>query len=125
MRTRMLLAVSLLLTVVLAPGCWEQEPPTSKARENYVARVREAQELTDEAEQLYHEATQLDLGSERTALLKKAYSLADRAMVILNKLDDKYGNYDVPEEQVPTYVPVLRKCTKVIGDIQKIMPVKD
>lgn len=108
--------VAIILAVLC--GCETVKPPPDNS---YEKQVNEASGLTDRAEQIYHEAVKLYIGSERNGKMKKAYKLASTAMEMLNKLDEKYGGTEVPAGRIPIHVPVYEKCTKVIAKIVKGM----
>ena len=113
------LTLSILICIC---GC-EDFGTGPEPQQDYAKQVSEAQGLIDRVEKLYHEATGLELGPERTSKLKEAYRLADRAMVILNKLDDQFGGREVPPGEVLAHKPLMRKLSRLLSDIVKIMPV--
>jgi hypothetical protein len=125
MRQEYICMLAVVLAGLLLPGC-DSSGDEHGGRKTYQDRVREAEELKDRAEKLYLDAMSYESATEqRNTLLRKAYDEGEKAMDILNGLDEQFGQRAVPEGEVLAHKPVMKSLSELMDHIVRAMSATD
>jgi len=118
-----MLAAVLIFLLLMGCDLFDEHQTVDKT---YETRMKEAQNLKDKAEKLYLEGMSNEAGTdERNSNLREAYGAGEKAMNILNQLDEQFGHRAVPEGEILAHRPIMQSLSELMDHIVRAMSAVD